>query len=158
MYLSPHPLCFSISWLRHRTGSSAHLGAACLRPSISSLHTGSSAHHGVYRLHTSISDSLLVCTWPPARRTLLHVTLAPLSPPISPRNFFQGCPNMCLCHLLTQPCVLTEPSHLISRLPCAHLKNWPQHYPPFHRTMSSSYVASTLDHFWLGSCRFTHYN
>ena len=132
-------LCYSSTQLICHTGSSAHLSVARIRPIISSLHTGSSTHLGVACLHLIISDFPLICPhcypWP-----LMHGPLSPSPDHIFPQYFIQGCPNLCLLHLLTPPCFPPTPYPLISILPCAHLENRLQRYPLCHRPLYSSNV------------------
>ena len=47
LYMFPIPSSFPNTCHSHHTGSSAHLGVPCLRPSISDFHTRSFAHLGV---------------------------------------------------------------------------------------------------------------
>ena len=89
----------------------------------------------------------LLLPWP-----LLHVTLALSPPPRSPRDFIQGCPNLCFFRLLTPQCIPPVSSNLIDLFSCAHLKNRPQRHPLCHCPMLSNYVG----HFQLSSPRLTH--
>ena len=97
---------------------------------------------------TPRSSAPAVFPWPQ-----LCVPLAPSPPPSFLLNFLQFFYNMFILCLLVPPCVPPAPSLLISRLSCAHLENWPQRYPMYHRPLSSSNVG----HFRLGSRRFPYY-
>ena len=106
----------------HHTGSSAHLGSACLRPSISNCHTSSLTHLGVTRLRPSIPIthqdflSLLVAV-------LIYSPLptAP-PPPFSFPRVFQGVPKFFFYCLLATPHIPPQPPSFVPCLPCTYFK------------------------------------
>ena len=121
LFIIPSPYIFTNTGHIHHTGSSAHLGVPCLRPSISYCHTRSFTHLGVARLRPSIPIthpyflSLTITV-------LLHAHLPTAPPPpfISPR-VFQGGPKLFFCRLLAPPHLPLPPPSFIPCLPCTYL-------------------------------------
>ena len=106
----------------HRTGSSAHLGVPCLRPSISGCPTRSFAHLGVARLRPSILITHPYFLYLPVA-VLLYAHL-PTAPP-NPFRFSrvcQGGPNLSFRRLLAPPRFPPPPPSFVPCLPCTHLK------------------------------------
>ena len=116
------------------------MGITCIHPIVSSLRTGSSTHMGINRLHTRIYECLIVCPHS-LPRTLLRDALTPSPPTGFPRDLLQGCPELCLQQLLTQPCVPPAPSPLIACIPCTNLEYNPKRHPLCYPPLSSSYVS-----------------
>ena len=84
------------------------------------------------------------------------MSLSPFPLPTNPcflRNFFQGCPNLFVCHPLAPPCLSPVTAPFIARLACTYFKYKSQSNPLFHGFLLSPYVGRLR----LCSCRFPHY-
>ena len=130
--------------LIHRTGSSTHLGANRLLPSIAIHHMRSSSHTSVARIHPRITNFPLYCTWCNPH-TLMRVPLVLSYPPPFLQYLIQGCTKLCFHRLLTPPFILPSSSPPIYLILCTKLKNWTQHHPLYHCNLLSPYVG----HLWL---------
>ena len=118
----PSPSRFPNPRHSHHTGSSAHLGVPCLRPSISDCHTSSFAHLGVACICPSIPIthpdflSLLVAV-------LLHAHLSTTPPPyFSFLLVFQGCSKLFFRCTLAPPHLPPPSPSPIPCIPCPYLK------------------------------------
>ena len=117
----PSPSSFPNILHIHHTGSSAHLGVPCRRPSISNCHTRSFAHMGVARLRI-----IIPITHPDFLSLPVEVLLYDHLPTASPPTFsfplvFQGGPKF-FFRLLAPPHLPPPLPSSIPCLPCTYLK------------------------------------
>ena len=118
----PIPSRFPNTRHSHHTGSSAHLGFPCLRPSISDCHTRSFSHLGVARLRPIIMITHPDFLSHPVE-FLLHSHIPTAHPPpLGSRESSRVARSCFFRRLLAPPCLPPPFPSFVHRLPFTHLK------------------------------------
>ena len=122
LFIIPIPSRFPNPCHSHHTGSSAHLGVPCLRPSICDCRTWSFAHLCATRIRPSIPIAHSNFLYLPVAFLLhAHIITAP-TPPYSFPRVCQGGPKFNFRCLLAPTRLPPPPPDFVPYLPCTHLK------------------------------------